>query len=217
MDYLKAFGIDKSFRKTRIKSIDPTTKKEVEVNHLATINILQNDRSSSNRWEEAHLKLKSLLSPELYKELCVNNDKDGSQNFFGLWEQCMKKTGNKQTGETLLFKKQQFEKLDLTAGSVLTTFISQVGATAEDVNTLANSPVISDFEKNMKLHQQARQWTRFQFACQQTLASIHTTTWREFGDVFEVHKPMGPKGEEIPLGVPDTGIEPGGEKRKFNQ
>ena len=212
MDYLKALGIDKAFRATRIKSIDPTTKKEVEVNHLANIKILQNDRTSSNRWEEAHLKLKSLLSPELYKELCVNNDKDGSQNFFDLWEQCMKKTGNKQTGETLLFKKQQFEKLELTTGSVLTTFISQVGATAEDINTLANSIVISDFEKNMKLHQQARQWTRFQFACQQTLSSIHTTTWRDFSDVFEIHKPMGQKGEEIPLGVPDTGIEPGGDK-----
>ena len=212
MDYLKALGIDKAFRATRIKSIDPTTKKEVEVNHLANIKILQNERTSSNRWEEAHLKLKSLLSPELYKELCVNNDKDGSQNFFDLWEQCMKKTGNKQTGETLLFKKQQFEKLDLTTGSVLTTFISQVGATAEDINTLANSIVISDFEKNMKLHQQARQWTRFQFACQQTLSSIHTTTWRDFSDVFEIHKPMGQKGEEIPLGVPDTGIEPGGDK-----
>ena len=212
MDYLKALGIDKAFRATRIKSIDPTTKKEVEVNHLANIKILQNDRTSSNRWEEAHLKLKSLLSPELYKELCVNNDKDGSQNFFDLWEQCMKKTGNKQTGETLLFKKQQFEKLELTTGSVLTSFISQVGATAEDINTLANSIVISDFEKNMKLHQQARQWTRFQFACQQTLSSIHTTTWRDFSDVFEIHKPMGQKGEEIPLGVPDTGIEPGGDK-----
>ena len=34
MDYLKALGIDKAFRATRIKSIDPTTKKGVEVNHL---------------------------------------------------------------------------------------------------------------------------------------------------------------------------------------
>jgi hypothetical protein len=105
----------------------------------------------------------------MYKEFCVNNDKNGDQNFFDLWDQCMKKTGNKQTGETLLFKKQQFEKLSLTAGSVLTAFISQVGATAEDVNSLANSTVISDFEQNMKLLQQARQhgqWNRFQFACQ---------------------------------------------------
>jgi hypothetical protein len=212
LDYLKTLGIDKAFRATRIKSIDVTTRKEVEVKHLANIKLLEADPSSSNRWHEAHLKLKTLLPPEMYKEFCVNNDKNGDQNFFDLWDQCMKKTGNKQTGETLLFKKQQFEKLSLTAGSVLTAFISQVGATAEDVNSLANSTVISDFEQNMKLLQQARQWNRFQFACQQTLSSIHTMPWREFSEVFEIHKPLGQKGEEIPLSVPDTGIEPDGTK-----
>ena len=195
-----------------MKSIDLTTKKEVETKHSANIKLLQGDQNSSMRWQEAFIQLRTLLPDEMYKEFCVNNDKQGDQSFFDLWDQCMKKTGNKQTGETLLFKKNQFEKLALTAGSVLTAFISQVGATAEDINSLANSIVISDFEKNMKLHQQARRWIRFQFACQQTLANIHATPWREFSEVFEVHKPLGQKGEELPLGDPDTGIEPDGSK-----
>ena len=212
LDYLRTLGIDKAFRATRVKSIDVTTRKEIEIKHSANIILLQGDQGSSMRWQEAFIQLRTLLPDEMYKEFCVNNDKQGEQSFFDLWDQCMKKTGNKQTGETLLFKKNQFEKLALTAGSVLTAFISQVGATAEDVNSLANSIVISDFEKNMKLHQQARRWIRFQFACQQTLASIHTTPWREFSEVFEVHKPLGQKGEELPLGDPDTGIEPDGSK-----
>ena len=212
LDYLRTLGIDKAFRATRVKSIDLTTKKEVETKHSANIKLLQGDQHSSMRWQEAFIQLRTLLPDEMYKEFCVNNDKQGEQSFFDLWDQCMKKTGNKQTGETLLFKKNQFEKLALTAGSVLTAFISQVGATAEDINSLANSIVISDFEKNMKLHQQARRWIRFQFACQQTLANIHATPWREFSEVFEVHKPLGQKGEELPLGDPDTGIEPDGSK-----
>ena len=49
LDYLKTLGIDKAFRATRIKSIDVTTRKEVEVKHLANIKLLEADPSSSNR------------------------------------------------------------------------------------------------------------------------------------------------------------------------
>ena len=93
MDYLESLGLKQAVLATRAQCIDPDTNKETEKANKNRISILRNHKKAP--WAEAHLQLKSLLTPEMYKELVINKDKEGKQDFFDLWDLCLQKTGNK--------------------------------------------------------------------------------------------------------------------------
>ena len=209
MDYLESLGLKQAVLATRAQCIDPDTNKETEKANKNRISILRNHKKAP--WAEAHLQLKSLLTPEMYKELVINKDKEGKQDFFDLWDLCLQKTGNKRTCDTMMMKRDQFDQLKLEKGSFFSSFLSNLEALADDVNRLGGSHHITNFEKNRKLHKQAIRYTRFKNVCDMVLPSIDTATWSEFSQRFDPYKPKGKNGEEVALGEPDG--ENDGEER----
>ena len=147
----------------------------------------------------------------MYKELVINKDKEGKQDFFDLWDLCLQKTGNKRTCDTMMMKRDQFDQLKLEKGSFFSSFLSNLEALADDVNRLGGSHHITNFEKNRKLHKQAIRYTRFKNVCDMVLPNIDSATWSEFSQRFDPYKPKGKNGEEVALGEPDG--ENDGEER----
>ena len=209
MDYLESLGLKQAVLATRAQYIDPENNKETEKANISRINILRNHKKAA--WAEAHLQLKSLLTAEMYKELVINKDKEGKQDFFDLWDLCLQKTGNKRTCDTMMMKRDQFDQLKLEKGSFFSSFLSNLEALADDVNRLGGSQHITNFEKNRKLHKQAIRYTRFKNVCDMVLPNIDSATWSEFSQRFDPYKPKGKNGEEIALGEPDG--ENDGEER----
>ena len=74
----------------------------------------------------------------MYKELVINKDKEGKQDFFDLWDLCLQKTGNKRTCDTMMMKRDQFDQLKLEKGSFFSSFLSNLEALADDVNRLGS-------------------------------------------------------------------------------
>ena len=79
MDYLESLGLKQAVLATRAQCIDPETNKATEQANKSRISILRKHKKAP--WAEAHLQLKSLLTPEMYKELVINKDKEGKQDF----------------------------------------------------------------------------------------------------------------------------------------
>ena len=79
MDYLESLGLKQAVLATRSQCIDPKNNKETEKVNKSRINILRTHKKAP--WAEAHLQLKSLLTTEMYKELVINKDKEGTQDF----------------------------------------------------------------------------------------------------------------------------------------
>lgn len=203
MDYLQSLGLKQAVQATRAQCIDPEHNKETENANKHRISILRTHKKAA--WAEAHLQLKSLLTAEMYKELVINKDKEGKQDFFDLWDLCLQKTGNKRTCDTMMMKRDQFDKLKLAKGSVFSSFLSNLEALADDVNRLGGSRHITNFEQNRKLWKEASQYKRFKNICDMVLPIIDTATWSEFSQRFDPYKPKGKNGEEIALGEPDDG------------
>lgn len=202
MDYLESLGLKQAVLATRTQCIDPETNKETEKANKHRINVLLTHKKAV--WAEAHLQLKSLLTPDMYKELVINKDKEGNQHFFDLWDLCLQKTGNKRTCDIMMMKRDQFDQLKLVKGVFFSTFLSNLEALADDVNRLGGSLHITNFEKNRKLHKQAMRYTRFRNICDTVLPSIDSATWQDFSQRFDPYKPKGKNGEEIALGEPDS-------------
>ena len=97
MDYLESLGLKQAVLATRSQCIDPKNNKETEKVNKSRINILRTHKKAA--WEEAHLQLKSLLTTEMYKELVINKDKEGTQDFFDLWDLCLQETEKKKTNK----------------------------------------------------------------------------------------------------------------------
>ena len=70
MDYLESLGLKQAVLATRAQCIDPETNKATEQANKSRISILRKHKKAP--WAEAHLQLKSLLTPEMYKELVIN-------------------------------------------------------------------------------------------------------------------------------------------------
>ena len=215
MDYMETMGLKEALMATRVQCINPETNKATEEANKKLIDVLRTQTNTNARWAEAHMQLKSLLTTDMYEELVINKDKDGKQDFFDLWNLCLQKTGNKRTCDTMMMKRDQFDKLKLGKGVFLSTFLSNLEALAEDVNRLGGSVHITNFERNRKLYNQAKKYKRFSNICDLILPEIDTATWQAFSQRFDPYKPKGKHGEEIALGEPDGDSEEGEERTEM--
>lgn len=204
LDYLQTLGLKQALLATRTHAVDPTTRKATDKVNMANIDILRKDTKHAAVWAEAHLKLKACLSLDFYKELVIDKDKQGDQDFFDLWNLCLQKTGNTRTCDSMMQKRGEFDALSLHKGVFLSSFISSVGALADDVNRLGGTVIIPDFEKNRKLLLQAQKYLRFAVVCNMILPEIDSLNWKSFSEKFTPFQPKGPKGEEITLNEPDN-------------
>lgn len=213
MDYMETMGLKQALMATRVQCIDPETNKATEEASNQRIHALRTH--SKAPWAEAHVQLKSLLTPDMYEELVINKDKDGKQDFFDLWNLCLQKTGNKRTCDTMMMKRDQFDKLKLNKGVFLSTFLSNLEALADDVNRLGGSLHITNFERNRKLYNEAKKYKRFNNICDLVLPEIDTATWKAFSQRFDPYKPKGKHGEEVALGEPDGDNEEGEDRTEM--
>ena len=185
LDYLHTMGLRDAVLHLRTPTLDLTASSKKELNYQKLTEMLLAG-SRRDDWHKANVKLKAQLDEQMYREFVAHIPTE-DDNFFVLWDKVIHHLGKTESvvSQRVLMKK--WSKLVMPADGNLTTFLGQISAISERVNTLAGHTVYGD---ELKIHQLAdgvevHNGTRFKQAIDKIRTSTKKKTWEQVKALFK--------------------------------
>ena len=185
LDYLHTMGLRDAVLHLRTPTLDLTASSKKELNYQKLTEMLLAG-SRRDDWHKANVKLKAQLDEQMYREFVAHIPTE-DDNFFVLWDKVVHHLGKTESVVSQRVLMKQWSKLVMPADGNLTTFLGQISAISERVNTLAGHTVYGD---ELKIHQLAdgvevHNGTRFKQAIDKIRTSTKKKTWEQVKALFK--------------------------------